>query len=53
MPDEIMIVLNTTGEIIFEPFTIERALEWIDEQFLKIVSIEDDASDLYYMVVPV
>ncbi len=53
MPDEIMIVLNTTGEIIFEPFSIEHALVWIDDHFLKIVSIEDDATDLSYMVIPV
>ena len=52
MPEEIWIVLNTTGEIIFEPLTIEVALEWIDRMYLKIVSIIDDGTDLQYMVIP-
>lgn len=52
MPEEIWIVLNTTGEIIFEPLTIEIALEWIDMMYLKIVSIKDDGTDLQYVVVP-
>ena len=52
MPEEIWIVLNTTGEIIYEPLTIEVALEWIDWLNLKIVSIIDDGTDLQYAVVP-